>query len=65
MKAFKTGRLTLKGMDPVSEKTFTINLQGLIEEASAQQVETVKDAINRLTLNPTETAQANYVYDFV
>ncbi|MCR8968924.1 hypothetical protein [Facklamia sp. 7083-14-GEN3] len=64
-KEYKSGRLSLKGMNPTTEKTFMVSIQGLIEGVTPNQVQLVKDQIDQLTINPTDTTQAVYAYNFV
>ncbi|MGX7108514.1 hypothetical protein [Facklamia miroungae] len=64
-KEYKSGRLTLKGMNPATEKSFMVTIQGLIENVTPEQVQVIKDQMDQLTINPTDTAQAIYAYNFV
>ena len=62
---FKSSRLALKGLIEGTTKSFTVNLSGLVENPDPQVVAQVQEAINMLTLYPTDTASAVVSYDFV
>lgn len=63
-KTFKSGRLSLKSLDPESKKTSSVSLNGLTEAATVDQVQDVKTAIDNLLDIPSQTVEGVYTYQF-
>lgn len=63
-KTFKSGRLSLKSLDPESKKTSSVSLNGLTEAATVDQVQDVKAAIDNLLDIPSQTVEGVYTYQF-
>ncbi|EKB53989.1 hypothetical protein [Facklamia hominis] len=63
-KTFKSGRLSLKSLDPESKKTSSVSLNGLTETATVDQVQGVKAAIDNLLDIPSQTVEGVYTYQF-
>lgn len=63
-KTFKSGRLSLKSLDPESKKTSSVSLNGLTEAATVDQVQGVKVAIDNLLDIPSQTVEGVYTYQF-
>ncbi|EPH09987.1 hypothetical protein [Facklamia hominis] len=63
-KTFKSGRLSLKSLDPESKKTSSVSLNGLTEAATVGQVQGVKTAIDNLLDIPSQTVEGVYTYQF-
>ena len=63
-KTFKSGRLSLKSLDPESKKTSSVSLNGLTEAATVGQVQGVKAAIDNLLDIPSQTVEGVYTYQF-
>lgn len=63
-KTFKSGRLSLKSLDPESKKTSSVSLNGLTEAATVDQVQGVKAAIDNLLDIHSQTVEGVYTYQF-
>lgn len=61
-RTFKNGRLTLKSFNAETEKTQSLSLTGLKEEASTDQVQTIRQALDPLMTYPSQAVEASLTY---
>lgn len=64
-KIFKSGRLSLRRLDPNTEKYKSTSLSGLTEDASTETIFEIKDAVDQLFTIPSESISATYTYEFL
>lgn len=64
-KTYKNGRLALKYLDPETEKTKSLTLLGLKEDATTEEVQKIQEIFNGLLETPAQTVEVTHTYTYI